>query len=136
MESFIRSNHLLPVPCIFDVIAMLMGAATIGMQACVFEICFQGLRDSENMRRRNPVVNDCAVTINTLAIALTRQFRDLGEKPDTATGKADEAVNLEITLFIGVVGSPVIAAKEGLVAFGVAKAAENIQVGEPATQEV
>ena len=136
MESFIRGNHLLPVPCIFDVIAMLMGAATIGMQACVIEIRFQGLCDSEDMRRRNPVVNDRAVTINTLAIALARQLRDLGKKSDTTTGEADEAVNLKITLFIGVVSSPVIAAEERLVAFGVAKAAENIQVGEPAAEEV
>jgi hypothetical protein len=78
VEGLVRGDHLAAVPRVLDVGAVLVRAAAVGVEAGGLEVGFQGARYGEDVWWGRPVVDDGAVGVDALAVALAGQLGDLG----------------------------------------------------------
>ncbi len=78
VEGLVRGDHLAAVPRVLDVGAVLVRAAAVGVQAGGLQAGFQGASDGEDVWWGRPVVDDGAVGVDALAVALAGQLGDLG----------------------------------------------------------
>lgn len=139
VKGIVGGFHLDRVPTLFVLhsVVVVRAAARISPRARLLQVRLQLLGYRNSGCRRLPVIQDDAFRIDPFAIANSSKVSHLSEKPDAATREAQQAVDLEIVAsLVGIVVHPVLSDIHRLIVFAAAEAPKDIQVGEPAAQEV
>lgn len=138
MKRVVGRQHLERVPAVLDLVpSVSVRAAGIPMRTRILKVPFELLGPRDGGQGRAPVLAQVAAGIDPFAIAQAGQLGDLGQDADASARETHQAIDLERLLFIAsVVRSPIVATEEGLVVFAAAEAAQDVQIGEPAAEEV
>lgn len=142
MERVVGGDHLHRVPAVGGLVAagLLLAVWTpwVAVSAGLLKLEFEPFGFGDGGRGGEPVPTDVGAGVDAFAVAAAGELGDLGKDTDAPASEAHDAVDLEGVLFFvfGVVCGPVVATEERLVVFPAAEAAEDVEVGEPATQEV